>query len=67
MESLKKRMRSAGIDDGEMTEILECAWWALKYGHRGRLGDYLDMADDHLDRLRDKVQKLQNDNLGEGE
>lgn len=67
MKSLRVRMRAAGIDDYEMTDILECAWWALKYGPRNPLGEYLDLNDEYLNELRDKVYALQNDNLGEDE
>lgn len=64
-KTIEQRMSDAGISDSEMTEILECAWWALKFGNRKGLGDYLDLNDEYLDELRDKVFKIQNDNFGE--
>jgi hypothetical protein len=64
-KTMDERMADAGISEGEMTEILECAWFALRYGNVEELGGYLDLNDEYLAKLRTKVHKIQNDNLGE--
>lgn len=44
------------FDDVEKSEILEAAWFAMRY-HFDALADYLDLSDEYLGQLKAKMDK----------
>ncbi len=56
--SIKKALSI--LDPEDIITIIEAGKWALDRTHENGLGDHLDLADEHLDELREITEQLLN-------